>query len=93
MAQERSSLKDELRNEKVRECNFRKLLDSLPADLEEEVIDCLWDPDFSTAAIVRALERRGYKADRHRINECKQRCFCGALTPPARAGLPTKKDA
>lgn len=77
-----STLREELLAEQETPCKFKLLLDSMPGDLSDEVVDVLKDAQFSTASVVRALAKKGFKADRHRINECRKSCDCSvALTP------------
>ena len=82
MATKRSSLRDELLEEKRKKCPFEALLKSMPDDLRGEVVDVLLDHQFSTASVVRSLVKRGYKADRHHINECRNGCACGFFPTP-----------
>lgn len=82
MATKRSSLRDELLEEKRKKCPLEALLKSMPADLRDEVVDVLKDPQFSTASVVRSLAKRDYKTDRHHVNACRNGCDCGFFPAP-----------
>lgn len=71
-----STLRDELLRDMVSPCKFTESLEAMPSELAEQVVDVLRDRRFSTASLVRKLASRGYKVDRHRVNECRRECNC-----------------
>lgn len=79
MADQSVNLLEELRKEKEPVCAFKKMLDSMEPELREQVLAALVDREFSTASIVRALNNRKFKIGRHRLQECRDRCECGAI--------------
>lgn len=81
MSESKSTLRQELEKENRKVCRLQQVLDELDDSLRPEVEDVLRDEGFSTASIVRALGRRGYKVDRQPINKCRRECDCGFFGP------------
>lgn len=77
MSEPKSTLREELEKENAKVCRLQQVLNEMDDELRPQVEDVLQDPDFSTASIVRALGKRGYKVDRQPINKCRRECDCG----------------
>lgn len=79
MADQSVTLLEELQKEKETPCPFEKMLERMDPDLREQVLAALQDRNYSTASIVRALNKRNFPIGRHRLQECRDRCKCGAI--------------
>jgi len=79
VADQSVTLLEELRKEKESDCPFQIMLEAMEPELREQVLQALADRTFSTASIVRALNKRNFDIGRHRLQECRDRCKCGAL--------------
>lgn len=75
-----SGLLDELQEENAPGCKFSSMWGTMPEKLQRETILALQGTEFSTAQLVRALERRGYRIGRHRLQECRSHCTCNLLS-------------
>lgn len=80
MVEKPVTIADEIKKEKESPCPLAQVLSAMDNDLYGQFMEVLTDPKIATAGIGRALDRRDMHVSRHKIQECRFHCDCGAIS-------------